>query len=68
MFVNDSTPSIVCVAPCHPPVPERSDAVQAESWEEVLPGDLLVDDEHEVKQSAKTMHDTRMVRRATSQS
>jgi hypothetical protein len=32
-LVNEMPPSIVCVAPCHPPVASRSDAVHVKSWE-----------------------------------
>jgi hypothetical protein len=68
--VKERTPSIVWVAPCHPPVLSRSDAVQAESWEVEVEGVVatgsLVETEQAAKTSPLTMHDKMMSRRATS--
>jgi hypothetical protein len=69
-FLNHKAPSIVCVAPCHPPVPSRSDAEHVETWEDVLEtvvsAGSLVNEEQAANNSPPTMHDKMRDRRATS--
>jgi hypothetical protein len=66
-FVKWMAPSVVCVAPCHPPVLRRTDAVQAESPEAEGPSTgSPTDEEQAARKSPLRMHDRIMDRRTTS--